>query len=118
MLKEKFPDLEQLFMDTAQRRAFSKQQQFQLRSGSLLSEANSPSNKNFSSPGGGGSPGDDETTQIAGTVGYNSDDQLTANGNHLGGFGTQQTMEDDNSEGLLSQPIIKVKPVYPRGVFK
>jgi hypothetical protein len=77
MLKDKFPELEKLFMDTAQRRAFSKQQEFQMRSGSLLSEgaANSPpaKNNNFSSPG-GGSPGDDETTQLAGTVGYNSDD--------------------------------------------
>jgi hypothetical protein len=59
---------------------------------------------------------------VAGTIGgYNSDDQISPGaGQHIGGFGTQPTIEDENSESgnMQNYPLIKVKPVFPRGVFK
>ena len=67
---------------------------------------------------------DDDTTQLANTAGgYNSDDQMTANAAGIHGlvsgfaYNTQQTQEDEDILSM-AEPIIKVKPVYPRGVFK
>ena len=67
---------------------------------------------------------DDDTTQLANTGGgYNSDDQMTANAagvpGPVSGF-AYMTNQSQDEEDLVSmaEPIIKVKPVYPRGVFK
>lgn len=67
---------------------------------------------------------DDDTTQLANTAGgYNSDDQMTSNVAGLPGpvsgfaYNTQQTQEDEDFVSM-GEPIIKVKPVFPRGVFK
>jgi hypothetical protein len=73
-----------------------------------------------------GSPGiDDDTTQLANTAGgYNSDDQLTANAAGVPGpvsgfaYMTHQSQEEEEDLVSMAEPIIKVKPVYPRGVFK
>ncbi len=64
---------------------------------------------------------DEDTTNLANTAGgYNSDDQMTANAagvpGPVSGF-VYHTQEDEDTISLV-EPIIKVKPVYPRGVFK
>jgi hypothetical protein len=64
---------------------------------------------------------DDDTTQLANTAGgYNSDDQMAANAAGVLGpvSGFAYHTQEDEDEVSFTGPIIKVKPVYPRGVFK
>jgi hypothetical protein len=64
---------------------------------------------------------DDDTTQLANTAGgYNSDDQLTANAAGVPGLvsGFAYNTQEDEDSITYAEPIIKVKPVFPRGVFK
>ena len=53
-------------------------------------------------------PYDDDTTQMAGTVG--GDDQMSGVGGYGSTIGDNQSFEE-------REPIIKVKPVFPKGVI-
>ncbi len=108
-------------MTSSERRNLRRHELTQLKTGSLLASPESGhtnqtpkgavkrGNSHMSLGNAYTSPADDDTTQIAGTAGYTSDDGVQV----ALAFGTQQTQEDED----VAEPLIKVKAVYPRGVF-
>lgn len=110
MLQQSFPELEQLFMDTAQRREHRRNEVMLLKRSTLNSFSarpkHHPSQMTF------------HTNPLTERGFFGSDDEA-AHAEEGGGHFSDDVgmLEDDFSSQNQNAPLIKLKPVFPKGAL-